>query len=140
MLFLWSTGVAAAHILRAMKANMNEITYAWLEGQVLDCEKLRDDLEVLRRGVEMVRDAFVAKGASVMVRIVSELREPGEIKTPKIPRDLKPVDQARFARLNAALNKKRLNSESITDWWRSAPVGLRDTTGRRWARHCCLRP
>ena len=126
---------------RTSKANMSEITYEWLKEEVVNCKRLREDLEVLRRGVEMVRDAFERKGASVTVRLVSELREPGQVKTPKIPRDLKPLDGARFARLNAALNKNRPNSETITDWWRECTRG---PEGHEWATlgrgHCCLRP
>lgn len=126
----WSTGLAAAHVLKAMKENMGEITYDWLEEQVAKCDKLREDLEMLRHCVEKMRDEFVRKGASVTLRFVAELREPGEIKTPKIPRDLKPPDEERFGRLYASLHKKRPNFVSIKDWWRECTRG---PEGHDWA-------
>ena len=118
-----STGDAAAVVLKGIPSDVGEITCEWLQEKVADCHKLVKDLTLLRSCVQKIVRDFEAKGASVTVRFVAELREQGEIKTPKCPRDLDPLDPERFARLGAAQRKKKQNLGSVMDWWRECCRG-----------------
>jgi hypothetical protein len=78
---------------------------------------------LLYKYVEHVARTFEAQGASVELRFVVELREAGQIKTPKIPRDLKERIEQCFACLSAALCRKRVRTQSVTDWLRECSRG-----------------
>jgi hypothetical protein len=122
-----ATGLAVAAVMAESKRkNGGELTLDFVS-KVLDehwaCANLLGDLRLLKSFVDAVSAAFARHDATTTLCFFAELREEGEKKTPKIPRDLGPIDEKRFAILNGMLTKKRLNLNGAADWFRECCRG-----------------
>ncbi len=126
-----STGQAAAAVLREIPSNLGEVTFAWLLQTVAKCDKLVEELKLLRKCVEKIARDFKAKGASVVtLRFVASCARGAR------SRRKSSVTASRWTRSALRVSAPRCTRRSKT-WgvsWiggGSAAEGLRDGTGWR---------